>query len=117
MRPTFILSILFSFILLTCTGLATPAVAEKVFDPVCEMKIETTDETTVLADYDGKTYSFCSEKCFSKFEQSPDDYACPCPPGSDDCAHCQGRAARCPCSIEKHQKAHKGHGHHEGHDH
>lgn len=117
MRPICLSIFVFSFILLAYMSFAPAAVAEKVFDPVCEMKIEKEDEATIVAEYDGKTYCFCSEECFNKFESTPDDYACSCPPGSDDCAHCRGEAARCPCDIEKHKEAHEGHGHHPEHGH
>lgn len=97
--------------------LSCPAVTagEKVFDPVCEQSID--KDKAILAEYDGKVYCFCCEDCFSKFEKDPDKFACPCPPGSKDCAHCQGKSAKCPCDVEKHAKEHKGHGHHPEHDH
>lgn len=107
----------FPLILLTHMGFTTPALAAKVFDPVCEIKVEENDDTTIHAEYDGKHYYFCSEECFNKFQNAPDEYACVCPPGSKDCAHCQGTAARCPCSLEKHKGGHEEHEHHPGHEH
>lgn len=88
---------------------------EKVFDPVCEQKVD--KDEAIQAEYDGKIYCFCCEDCFAKFESDPDSFACPCPPGSKDCPHCLGKAARCPCGIEKHAEEHIGHGHHPEHGH
>ncbi|HHT9119709.1 MAG TPA: YHS domain-containing protein [Candidatus Hypogeohydataceae bacterium YC41] len=88
---------------------------EKVFDPVCEKKVD--KDGAIQAEYDGKTYYFCCEDCFGKFEKDPDSFACSCPPGSNHCAHCQGKAARCPCNIEQHADEHTGHGHHPEHGH
>ncbi len=81
-------------------GLAPVAMAEKVFDPVCKIKIEEEDDTTIQAEYDGKVYSFCSEECFDQFKAYPDNYACACPPESEVCAHCGGSEARCKCTVE-----------------
>ncbi|HLA37484.1 MAG TPA: YHS domain-containing protein [Candidatus Brocadiales bacterium] len=90
-------------------------VGEEVFDPVCGKKVDRNE--AVQAEYDGKIYCFCSENCFARFEKAPDNFACSCPSGSKDCAHCQGTAARCPCDIEKHTKGHEGHDHHPEHGH
>ena len=42
-------------------------------DPVCGMKV---DENSAKAQtqFAGKKYSFCSEDCRKKFEQSPEQY-------------------------------------------
>lgn len=41
-------------------------------DPVCHMK---TDEfLKETAEYDGKTYGFCSANCKKKFEENPEKY-------------------------------------------
>lgn len=42
-------------------------------DPVCGMKV---DENNAKAQttYHGKKYSFCSDECRQKFEQSPEQY-------------------------------------------
>ena len=42
-------------------------------DPVCNMSI---DEKTAgtKADYQGKTYYFCSTDCKTKFQQQPEKY-------------------------------------------
>lgn len=107
------LALLLSACLCLAQGVSSSEAAEKVFDPVCGMKID--KETAVQAEYDGKTYCFCSEACFKKFESDPDNYACPCPPGGDDCPHCQGKSERCPCPVEKHKKGHEGHKHEHKH--
>ncbi len=99
-------------LILSCS---TVVAGEKVFDPVCEQKID--KDESIQAEYDGKVYCFCCEECFAKFEKDPDSFACSCPPGSKDCDHCLGKAAKCPCGIEKHAKEHKGHGHHPEHGH
>ncbi len=111
LRKIFFVAACFVFIF----SIPAIATAEKVFDPVCGMKIE--KDSAIQAEYDGKVYCFCSEDCFSQFEKDPDNFACPCPPGSKDCLHCQGKAAKCPCGIEAHADEHKGHGHHPEHGH
>ena len=42
-------------------------------DPVCGMSV---DEKTApaKADYQGKTYYFCSEECKTTFQQNPSSY-------------------------------------------
>lgn len=105
-------ALMFAVLILACTDVMA---GEKVFDPVCEQKID--KDTAIQAEYDGKIYYFCCEECFGQFEKDPDKFACPCPPGSKDCSHCLGKTARCPCDIEKHAQEHKGHGHHPEHGH
>jgi Cu+-exporting ATPase len=39
-------------------------------DPVCGMPVTITDDT-LSADFAGKTYHFCSPKCFNKFDSDP----------------------------------------------
>jgi YHS domain-containing protein len=102
-----------SIVLLLACSMAIAG--EKVFDPVCEQKVD--KDKAIQAEYDGKIYCFCCEDCFSRFEKDPDKFACPCPPGSKDCPHCQGKSAKCPCTLEEHSKEHKGHEHHPGHGH
>lgn len=114
MRQKILCALFLSFLLFVYTGFSQVSLSEageKVFDPVCEMKVDKDDDKTIQAEYDGKIYYFCSEECIKKFEASPDNYACPCPPGSKDCPHCQGKAARCPCDIEKYKERHEGHKH------
>jgi YHS domain-containing protein len=43
-------------------------------DPVCGMEVEET-KAAGTAEYDGKTYYFCSSVCKAKFEKSPRQYA------------------------------------------
>lgn len=45
-----------------------------VTDPVCKMQV---DETTsaIDAEYNGKTYYFCSEECKEVFQTGPAPYA------------------------------------------
>jgi RND family efflux transporter MFP subunit len=43
-------------------------------DPVCGMTLNGSNPSKHIASYKGETYSFCSEKCQKKFEQSPAAY-------------------------------------------
>jgi YHS domain-containing protein len=43
-------------------------------DPVCGMEVEE-KKAAGTAEYDGKTYYFCSSVCKAKFEKSPRQYA------------------------------------------
>ena len=45
--------------------------AEK--DPVCGMMVEP-DAAAAKAEYDGKTYYFCSADCKEEFEEDPKSY-------------------------------------------
>jgi Cu+-exporting ATPase len=45
-----------------------------VTDPVCGMKIDT-DDAAATAEYEGKTYYFCSEACRDAFVADPAAYA------------------------------------------
>jgi Cu+-exporting ATPase len=45
--------------------------AEK--DPVCGMTVEP-DSAAATADYNGKTYYFCSVDCKEEFEEDPESY-------------------------------------------
>ena len=42
-------------------------------DPVCGMNIDE-NTATEQTQYNGQKYSFCSEDCRRKFEQSPEEY-------------------------------------------
>lgn len=42
-------------------------------DPVCGMTIEEAD-AEATADYEAKTYYFCSAECKEEFEANPEDY-------------------------------------------
>jgi P-type Cu+ transporter len=42
-------------------------------DPVCGMKVDD-NNPKFQAQFDGRNYSFCSEQCKTKFEQSPKEY-------------------------------------------
>jgi Cu+-exporting ATPase len=44
-----------------------------VTDPVCGMQIEPEDAAGT-AEYEGKTYSFCSQACLDAFEADPSPY-------------------------------------------
>src|SRR5438128_2568323 len=48
------------------------ASAEMAIDPVCEMTVD--PRTARSAEYDGKTYYFCSEGCRTKFLADPAKY-------------------------------------------
>lgn len=50
-------------------------------DPVCGMEIESANAAGT-AEYEGQTYSFCSEHCRQKFLGSPEQYAGPGAPGA-----------------------------------
>jgi YHS domain-containing protein len=45
-----------------------------VTDPVCGMKIDT-DDAAATAEYEGKTYYFCSQVCHDVFMTDPLAYA------------------------------------------
>lgn len=64
-----------------------------VQDPVCGMKVDI-HETRFKADYLGKTYYFCSEKCLKDFEKQPDNYV------QDQIALAQREYEKNPESIE-----------------
>ncbi len=42
-------------------------------DPVCNMTVEE-DEAAATAEYDGKTFYFCSVGCKNDFEESPEAF-------------------------------------------
>jgi YHS domain-containing protein len=44
-----------------------------VEDPVCGMRIDP-DDAAATAEYDGKTYSFCSGTCYEAFVADPTAY-------------------------------------------
>ncbi len=43
----------------------------KVVDPVCNMKI---NQGSAVAEYQGKTYFFCSDSCKQQFDADPEQY-------------------------------------------
>jgi YHS domain-containing protein len=43
-------------------------------DPVCGMDLEES-QAKASADFEGKTYYFCSDACREEFEASPEQYA------------------------------------------
>jgi Cu+-exporting ATPase len=45
-----------------------------VTDPVCGMRIDA-DDAAATAEYEGKTYYFCSEACHDTFVADPFSYA------------------------------------------
>lgn len=45
-----------------------------VTDPVCGMRIDP-DDAAATAEYEGRTYYFCSEACRDRFEADPASYA------------------------------------------
>ena len=93
-------------------GLAIAQETKKVYDPVCGM--EAGKDTPHVTEYNGKKYSFCSEKCRAEFLKDPAKLACFCLSGSD-CPHCTGKSATCPCEKKTHDHAHE-HGKHKGGD-
>jgi len=42
-------------------------------DPVCGMRVDP-EKTVQTADYDGRTYFFCAERCRKEFENQPQKY-------------------------------------------
>lgn len=84
----------------------------KLYDPVCGM--EAGKDTPHVAEFEGRKYSFCSEKCRAEFLKESAKYACFCLDGSD-CLHCTGKSANCPCEKKKHGHEHC-HGKHKGGD-
>lgn len=64
-----------------------------VKDPVCGMMVDV-HETRFQAEYLGKTYYFCSEKCLKDFEKQPDKY------GQDQVALAKREYEQNPESIE-----------------
>lgn len=94
-------------------GWSSLATAEgKTYDPVCGMEVS--KDTPNVADFEGRKYQFCSDKCKAEFSKEPAKYACYCLPGSD-CSHCTGGSANCPCEKKKHGHEHC-HGKHKGGD-
>lgn len=45
----------------------------KVTDPVCDMELK--KENAIHAEYEGKTYYFCSEHCKEQFLKDPQKYS------------------------------------------
>ena len=43
------------------------------FDPVCHMTVEE-DKAAATAEYEGKTYYFCSVACKNEFAEDPEAY-------------------------------------------
>ncbi|HTC57674.1 MAG TPA: YHS domain-containing protein [Candidatus Sulfotelmatobacter sp.] len=43
-------------------------------DPVCGIKVDE-NKAAAQTEYNGKTFSFCSEDCKKRFDQSPEQYA------------------------------------------
>ena len=41
--------------------------------PVCDMSVD--EKTAPKADYQGRTFYFCSEECKTEFQQQPEKYA------------------------------------------
>jgi YHS domain-containing protein len=47
--------------------------AERAFDPICDMIVEK-DKAAATAEYQGKTYYFCAPGCKVAFEREPEKY-------------------------------------------
>jgi P-type Cu+ transporter len=43
-------------------------------DPVCGMQVDP-QKAAAQSNYQGQTYSFCSQQCKQKFDQSPQQFA------------------------------------------
>ena len=48
--------------------------ANSAIDPVCGMSVDPAT-APAKADYQGKTYYFCSTECKTTFQQKPEQYA------------------------------------------
>ena len=78
--------------------------AEKALDPVCLTEV---DKTKALShEWEGKVYSFCSEKCKDEYVKNPDKYGCTCPlevckKTGFDCAYFRGKEGKCQCYKRK----------------
>ncbi len=105
-------SILTALVALLVLGWSTLAVAQetKYYDPVCTMAVRS--DTPHYADFEGKTYYFCTEACKTKFSSEPAKYACYCLSDSN-CLHCTGKVAYCDCEKARHTHEHC-HGRHHG---
>lgn len=55
-------------------GAATPASGMET-DVVCGMSVDPQAPGTLEAEYEGKTYHFCSDACRKSFEADPEKYA------------------------------------------
>ena len=75
-------------------GPVAQAAEEKVFDSACGMQID--KASALSAEYEGKTYYFCSAACKANFDKDPKKFACACKAGCE-CPHCQAKAAKCGC--------------------
>jgi Cu+-exporting ATPase len=47
--------------------------ADRQTDPVCGMEVRR-DSAAAKADFEGRTYYFCAEGCWRKFEADPQKY-------------------------------------------
>ncbi|HHT9133555.1 MAG TPA: YHS domain-containing protein [Candidatus Avalokitesvara rifleensis] len=82
-------------------GPVAQAAEGKIPDAVCGMQVD--KASALSAEYEGKTYYFCSAACKANFDKDPKKFACLCAAGCK-CDHCQGKAGNCAC-------AQKGKGH------
>ncbi len=71
MKESFILGI--ALVLVLGLGIALSIPQEEVKDPVCGMKIKTS-EAKFKTEYKGITYYFCSSDCKAKFDKEPEKY-------------------------------------------
>lgn len=74
--------------------------AEKALDPVCLMEVD--KAKAISYEWEGKVYSFCSERCKDEFLKNTDKYGCICPlenckKGGFDCAYFKGKEGKCQC--------------------
>jgi len=60
--------------------------AQQVVDPVCEMTIDPADAVG-HAEYEGKTYYFCSDSCRTQFRADPAQFAKPDRTSARSAAH------------------------------
>lgn len=82
---------------------APPSTADKPFtDPVCGMKVAADPQKE--AQYQGRTYHFCSERCLAKFRVNPETYLAPSKPEPGSAAP-EGTIYTCPMHPEIRQPA------------
>ena len=70
-------------------------------DPVCGMTVEI--ESLFKCEFEGRTYRFCCQHCFSKFAKNPHDYAAehnhPGEDGSPD-GDSAAQSGKCTCPMD-----------------
>lgn len=91
-----------------CLFISPPSYALWVEEALCPACLKEVDKSKAIGyKYDGKTYSFCCNKCIDLFEKNPQRYGCPCPTenckrGGFNCAFFRGKKeGKCQCYKER----------------